>query len=117
MDWLVCWRWPQEFDCVFSGNGAGRMIETIALHQMKCGSPVAMAIEHRTGDAAAQHSRKCFLVTFRLPVSDHFVAGREAANVEALFVCRATAETPEVGRVSFLDAFHKQLSKVQSPMS
>lgn len=82
------------------------MIETVPLHQMIGCGPVAMAVEHGAGNAAAQHPRKCFLISFRLPVSNNFLALRETANVQASFVCGATAKTLQVGRVSFLDAFH-----------
>ena len=105
MYWFVRRRWPQEFDGVLSGDGAGRVIETVPFHQMVSGSPIAMAVEHSARNAATQHSRECLLVALRLPVGNNFIAGREAANVEALFVCGATPKTLQVRRVSFLDAF------------
>ena len=105
MNWFVRRRWPQEFDGVLSGDGAGRVIETVPFHQMVSGSPIAMAVEHSARNAATQHSRECLLVALRLPVGNNFIAGREAANVEALFVCGATPKTLQVRRVSFLDAF------------
>lgn len=105
MYWLVRRGWPQEFDGVLSSDGAGRMIETVPFHQIISGSPIAVAVEHGACDATAQHSRKCLLVALGLPVSNNLLAGREAANVQALFVCWAAAKTLEVWRVGFLDAF------------
>jgi hypothetical protein len=105
VDWFIRWRRSQEFDRVVSGNRTRRVIKTVALHQVISGSPVAVAVEHGAGNASAQHAGKCFLVRLRLPVSDNFFAGWEAANVQSLFVCRATAETLEIWGVSFLDAF------------
>ncbi len=106
MDWFIRRRGPQEFDCVISGDGAGRMIQTESLHQMVSSGPVAMTVEHGARDAAAQHSGKRFLVSFRLPVGDHFFAPGKAANVQPSFVRRPTAKTREPRRVGFLDAFH-----------
>jgi hypothetical protein len=113
MNWFVRWSWPQEFNRVLGGDCAGRMIETFALHQMVGGGPVAMAVEHRAGDAPTQHSRKRFLVGLGLPLCDNFLALRKAANVQTLFVCWSTTKTLQVGRVSFLDTFHIKKSNVQ----
>jgi hypothetical protein len=81
------------------------------------GGPVAMAVEHGAGYATTQHSRKRFLVRFRLPLSDNFLALGKAANVQTVFVCRATTKTIQDCRESFLDALHKSKSNVQRPMS
>ena len=102
---LVRRRWPSQRDLVVSSDCAGRMVRARALHQMVGSGPVAVAVEHRADDAATQHSRKRFLIRFGLPLGDHFFALRKAANVQALFVCRSTTKTGEVGRVSFLNAF------------
>ena len=103
---MISWSRTQELDGVLSRNRARRMIETIALHQMIGGSPVAMAVEHGASDTAAQHAGECFLIFFRLPLGDDFLALREAANMQASFVCGPTPKALQVWRVGFLDAFH-----------
>ena len=105
MDRFIGGRGPQEFDCVISGDRAGRMIQTETLHQMVSSGPVAMTVEHGARDAAAQHPRKRFLVGLWLPVSDNFFASGKAANVQPFFVCRPTTKTREPRRVGFLDTF------------
>ena len=80
------------------------MIETIPLHQMVSGSPIAVAVEHRARNASAQHSRKCLLVALGLPVSNNFFAGREAANVQPSLVCGAATKTLKVGSKCLLNA-------------
>ena len=72
VDWFIRGRRPQEFDCVISGDSAGRMIETVAFHQMISGGPVAVAVEHGADDATAQHSGERFLISFGLPFGDNF---------------------------------------------
>src|SRR5882672_11840826 len=105
MDWLIGWSWPQEFDCVICGDGAGRMIQAEAFHQMVSSRPVTMTVKHGTCDATTQHSRKRFLIRFRLPIGDNFIAVGKAAHVQSFFICRATTKTREIWRVGFLDAF------------
>jgi hypothetical protein len=105
VDWVVRWRWSQEFDRVASGNRARWVLKTVALHQVICGSPIAVAVEHGAGNASAQHARKCFLVSLRLPVCDNFLTGWKAANVQTLFVRRAATEALEIWGICFLDAF------------
>lgn len=67
-------RWPQQLDRILGGDCARRMIVTRALHQMVRGSPVAMAIQQRTDDAAIQYSVERFIFFLRLPLGDHFAA-------------------------------------------
>ena len=102
---FIGWRRPQEFNRVVGGYGARRTIEPVLLHEVVGGGPIAMTIEDGSGDAAAQHPRKCFLVGLRLPVSYYLFAGGKTANMQSFFVCRATAETLQIWSVSFLDAF------------
>jgi hypothetical protein len=64
-----------------------------------------MAIEDGSGDATAEHPRKCFLVRFGLPVSYYLFASGKTANVQPPSICWATTETLQIWRVSFLDAF------------
>ncbi len=105
MNGLVSGRRSQEFDGVVSGDGAGRVVQTIALHQMPGGGPVAVTIEEGADNAAAQHSGKGFQMGFGLPIGDHLIAAREAANMEALFICRPATKTCQRGGVCFLNAF------------
>jgi len=101
---------PEELDRVISSHSTRRMIESIALHQVISGGPIAVTVKHGAGNAAAQHPGKRFLIGLRLPLGDHRISFREAADVQTPFVGRATAETLQVWRVGFLDAFfiHKQ---------
>ncbi len=105
MDWFIGRRWPQEFDCVVSGDCTGRVVQTETLHEVIRRGPIAMAVEQRADNSAAEHSRKRFLVGFRLPVSDYFLALWKAADVQPFFICRATTKTLHVWRVGFLDTF------------
>ena len=90
------------------------MLRAGLLHQMISSGPVAVAIEQRADDAAAQDSRESFLPGFRLEGGNDIVTFREAANVQTLFVRRSTPKASIVGRVSFLDTF---FHNVQCPMS
>jgi hypothetical protein len=113
MDWFIRRRWPQKFDCVIRGDCARWMIESGSLHQMVSRGPVAMTVEHGAGDTAAQHPRKRFLISFRLPVSDHFVAPRKAANVQPFSVGGTATKTRQPRRVGFLETFvgHRFIGK------
>ena len=79
------------------------MISAGLLHQVIRGSPVAMTIEQRTDNSTAQHSRKCFLISFRIERGGYFLAAREAANVQALFIRRAATEARHVWRIGLLE--------------
>src|SRR5207302_11032401 len=81
------------------------MIRSRFLHHMICTGPIAMTIEQRADDPPAQHSRKRFLISFRVKSCDNFTAVGKAANVQAFFVCRAAAKAGIVWRVGFLNAF------------
>src|SRR5438105_6608726 len=67
------------------------MIQARLLHQVKRRGPVAMTVEQCSDYPAAQQSRKCFLIGFRVEGCDDFIAAREAANMQALLVRRTTA--------------------------
>jgi hypothetical protein len=99
-------RWAQQLDRVIRRYCAGRMIRAIALHQMICRGPVAVAVEQRADDATTQHPGEGFLVSLRLKFRHDFIAMREAANVQATIVCLAAAEAGVVWGVSFLKAFN-----------
>lgn len=64
-----------------------------------------MAIKQRPNNAATQHSRERFLISFRLKGRDDLVTFREAANVQPVFIRRAAAKTCIVWGVGFLDTF------------
>ena len=81
------------------------MIQSGLLHQVVGRGPVAVTIEQRPDDAAAQHSGERFLISLRLKRRDDFIAAREASNVQALLIRRATTKARIVWRVSFLDTF------------
>ena len=70
-----------------------------------------MTVEQCADDPAAQHSRKCFLIGFRVEGCDDFIAAREAANVQALLVRRTAAKASHAWRVGLLQSFfvHKCL--------
>ncbi len=80
------------------------MIQSGLLHQIVGRSPVAVTIEQCADNAPAQHSRKRFLIGFRLERRDNFIAARKAANVQAFFIRGTTAKAGIVRRVCFLDA-------------
>lgn len=81
------------------------MIHSGFLHQVIRSRPVAVTIEQRADDPAAQHAGKRFLISFGLKGRNDLIAAREAANVQALFVRRAAPKARVARRVSFLDAF------------
>src|SRR5262245_47032605 len=91
------------------------MIKAGLFHQVIGGGPVAMAIQQRADDAATQHPWERFLVGLRFERRDDFVTFRKAANVQSLFISRATAKASHVGCVGFLKTFFH--ASVQSPMS
>src|SRR6185369_12799552 len=94
--WTVARRRAQEFDRVLGRDGTGRLVGAALLHQMPCRRPVAVTIEERADDPAAQHSLECFVLLARLPLSDNLFAICKTANVQALRVRRSTAETREI---------------------
>ena len=112
-DRLVCGRWTSQSNLVVSSDRAGRMICSRAFHQMVGGGPVAVTVEQRTNDAAAEHPRKRFLISLGLKFSDDFVALRKAANLQSPFVCRPAPKARVIWRESFLDAFHHLSFKFQ----
>ena len=77
-------RRAQELDRVLGGDGARWLVSAGLLHQVPRRGPVAMAVEQRADDAAAQHSFKRFVLLARLPLGDDFIAIRKAADVQAL---------------------------------
>ena len=79
--WTIGWRRPQQLDRVFRRHCARRLIRGGSVHQVPGGGPVAMTIEQRTDDAAAQHAFKRFVLATRLPFGNDFFAVRKAANV------------------------------------
>src|SRR5258708_8246800 len=81
------------------------MIQSGLLHQVVGRGAVAVTIGQRPDTPASQHSRKSFLISFRLEGGDDFIALRKASNVQALLVRRATTKARVVWRVSFLDTF------------
>src|SRR4051794_25127993 len=86
--WQIARRRAQEFDRVLSRDGAGWFVGAAFLHQMpRCG-PVAVTIEERADDPAAQHSRKRFVFFTRLPLCDNLVAIRKTSDVQTLRVRR-----------------------------
>ena len=99
-------RRAQELDRILSRDGAGRFVRAALLHQMPRSRPVAVTIEERADNAAAQHPFKCFVLLTRLPLSDNLFAIRKTADVQTLRVRRSTAETREIRGVSLLNAFN-----------
>ncbi len=91
------------------------MVHTGAFHQMVSRRPVAMTVEERADDAAAEHSRKCFLISLGLKLSDNLVALLKATDVQAVFIRGPATKARIVWRVSFLNALHSGI--VQSPKS
>ena len=81
------------------------MIRGGFLHQVIRGGPVAMTIQQRADDAAAQHSGKCFLISRRLKGRHDFITLGKAANVQALFIRWSTSKARHAGRVGFLETF------------
>src|SRR5690348_11477852 len=73
---------------------------------MPGGGPVAMTVEQRADDAAAQHAVESFVLFARLPLGHDLVAVRKAAHVQTLRIRRPTTEAREIRRVSFLNALH-----------
>ena len=72
------------------------------IHQMPGCRPIAVAIEERADNATIQDSRERFVALLRFPFGHDFIAADEAANVEAVRIRRAAAETGVGRRVKFL---------------
>src|SRR5215213_6234368 len=105
--WPIARRRAQELDGVLSGDSTRWLIGAALLHQVPRCRPVAVTIEERADDAAAQHSLKRFILLTRLPLRDNLVAIRKTADVKALRVRWPTAKTREIRGVGFLDTFHR----------
>ena len=71
---------------------------------MPRGRPVAVTVEQRADDAAAQHSVESFLILLWLEFGDDFLAIGEAAYVKSFRVGWPTAKARQIRRVCFLDA-------------
>jgi hypothetical protein len=102
---LIGWRWALQRDRVVGCNGTRRFVRAGFLHQVPGGSPVAMTIEQRADDAAAQHAGERLILCARLPLGDNFITDREAADVQAFRIRGATTKTGKIRCESFLDAF------------
>ena len=89
------------------------MIQALLLHQVIRRGPVAMTVEQCANDPAAQHSRKCFLIGFRVEGCDDFIAAREAANVQTFLVRWTTAKASHAWRVSFLETLFAHLFRTK----
>ena len=109
---LIGWGRPRQPDRIVRRDGAGRMIGAGFFHQVVRGGPVAVTIEERANNSAAQHSGKCFLISFRIERGGYFLAVREAANVQALFIRRAATEARHVWRIRFLETFFTHADRV-----
>jgi hypothetical protein len=81
------------------------MIQTRLLHQVISRRPIAMTIKQRSDNSATQHSIECFVVLLRLPLGDHMIALRKAANVQPFGIRWTTTKARVARRVSFLNAF------------
>src|SRR5919205_1006059 len=53
--WTIARRRAQELDRILSRDGAGRLVGAALLHQVPRSRPVAMTIEERADNPAAQH--------------------------------------------------------------
>lgn len=82
----------QELHRVVGGHRAGRRFGPSPLHQVHRRSPVAVAVEQRADDAAAQDVLERLVVFLGLPLRDRLVALGEAANAQPLRVRRTTAK-------------------------
>src|SRR5205807_10481990 len=103
LDGSVGRRRSQQLDRIVRGDGARRMVRSGFLHQVISRGPIAMTIEQRADDAAAQHSRKGFLISLGLERRDDFIATWKAANVQTFFIRRTATKAGIVWRVSFLE--------------
>src|SRR5438067_8831331 len=100
---LVSWCRTLQGNRVISGDSAWWLISAGLLHQVISGGPVAMTIEQRTDNSTAQHAGKCFLISFRIERGGYFLAVREAANVQTLFIRGTATEARHVWRICFLE--------------
>jgi len=89
-DWTVGRRWSEQFDRIFGGHRARRMIRAGVFHQMISRSPVAMTIEQRADDSAVQNAGKRFVLRLRLPFRDDFAVPGKTADAQTLGIRRTT---------------------------
>ena len=104
--WSIARRRAQELDRILRRHCARRLVSAALLHQVPRCRPVAMTVEERADDPAAQHSFKRFVLLAWLPLRHNLFAVGKTANVQALRVRWSTAEAREIRRVSFLDTFN-----------
>ena len=104
--WTIARRRAQELDRILSRDSAGRFVGSALLHQVPRSRPVAVTIEERADDPAAQHSLKRFILLTRLPLRDNLFAVGKTTDVQAFRVRRSTAETREIRGKCFLNTIH-----------
>src|SRR5690242_615668 len=71
--WAIARRRAQEFDRVVCRDGARRFIRAALLHQVPRRRPVAMTVEQRADNPAAQHPFKRLILLAWLPLRDYFI--------------------------------------------
>src|SRR5581483_1075775 len=105
LDWFVGRRGTLQSNCVISRDGTRRMIKSGLLHQVIRRRPITMTIKQSADDPAAQHSRKRFLISFRIESRDDLIALRKTADVQTFLIGGPATEAGHVRRVSFLETF------------
>ena len=79
------------------------MVRSGFLHQVISRGPVAVAVQKRADDPAAQHSGERLLIFLGLKRRNYLIALWKAANMQAFFIRRATTKARVIGRISFLE--------------
>jgi hypothetical protein len=69
--------------------------------------PIAVTVEQSSDDAAVEHSLESLVLFAWLPLSDNLITLREAADVQALWICWPTTKAGVPGSVCFLEAKHQ----------
>lgn len=71
----------QKFDMKFGRDGTRGMLRAGLFHQVICCSPIRMAIEQCTDDAAIEHARKGLVMRLGVKFRDKLVAFGEASDL------------------------------------
>jgi hypothetical protein len=95
----------EQLDGVAGGDGAGRLGEGIALHEVPRGGPIAVAVEQGADDAAVENPGKCRVVRAWFPGrKERAVGPGKTADMQTLGVGGTAAEADACWRIAFLQA-------------
>ena len=95
-------RRAPKLNIVGSGYGARWFIKTLCIHERNGSSPIPVAVEEGSDDAAVDHARECLMVIRWNEFHGQAVRCSEGVNLQATFVGRTAAKTNRGGSIRSL---------------